>query len=139
MLKTPKKIANLFFALFTITTVLHSMFAVSHGTESVNHQMLLQRAILIFFTSLSYVLIKSWSSKNKVLSFVLPYIVYMGLSLGYTFTSAKVSEGDPAYLPVLLQGSVIYIIVYGFLQLPKYFKKLNLPKVNPAKSDNHSA
>lgn len=128
MIKKMKKIANLFFALFTLSTLLHSTFAIGKGTEAVSHAMLVDRGILLFLASFSYVLIKAWSSKNKVLSLLLPYCVYMGLGIAYTYVSGNLLPGGESnYLGLFLQGTIVYIVVYGLMNLPKYLKELTLP------------
>lgn len=127
MIRTPQKVLRLFFAIFTLTTLLNSSVQLMFHKEMESHQGLLDRAVLILIGSLVFVIIDDMHFKNKTLKFALPYFLFMTLAMCYTYlTSVFWAElTATSYMWVFFKGTVVYLLVYGFQELPAYLKKRN--------------
>lgn len=127
MIRTPQKVLRLFFAIFTLTTLLNSSVQLLFGNQFESHQGLMDKGVLIFIGSFVYILINDMSFKNKTLKFALPYFLFMTLAMCYTYlTSVFWAElTATSYMWIFFKGTVVYLLVYGFQELPDYLKKRN--------------
>lgn len=138
MLKTPRKIINLFFAIFTLSTLAHSIWCIIKEIPSVTHEMLVNRAVVTFLGTFVFILLRAWNFENKILRFVLPYVTFMGLSLCYTYLSGVFFAAiSPSYFHMILYGTAVYLVVYGVLEFP-YFAKLAYDKKQNAATKNNT-
>ncbi|TCK93337.1 hypothetical protein EDC19_1529 [Natranaerovirga hydrolytica] len=103
--------------LFTTVTIIHSLMVVS-GIDSPKQGVfayihLLTRFVLIFLivssTGLSKLLKKS--AGNKVIVYVIPYIITLGLMLLFVFVKGfKVDLHPDAYIDISMSFTAMYII-----------------------------
>lgn len=113
ILSVSKKILIQFCVVFTFATLASCAINLPLGFETDTYSHILDRAALSFIGCIIITIMLELNFKNKVLNFIVPYVIFMPLAFLYVFISGFFNELHPnAYRDIFLNDTIAYIVVY---------------------------
>ena len=117
-----KKILILFCITFTLTTLASCIINLSLKNLTDTYIHIIIRAILCLTGSIVINFGFEIKFPNKILAFIIPYLIFIALAFLTVFISGIFIELHPrAYLDIFLNDSIAYIIIYTLIILNKKF------------------
>ena len=116
--KMIKSILVMFCIIFTFATLISCILNLALGYETDTYIHIIDRAILTLLGSLVITLVHELKLKNAILSFLLPYVIFIILAMVFVFISGFFEELHPnAYRDVFLNDTIAYIVVYACVKI----------------------
>lgn len=123
MRKNIKRILVLFCIIFTFGTLFSCVSNLMLGYETDTYLHIIDRAILTLIGSVVIIMVLELKLKNRILNFILPYVIFITLAMLYVFISGFFEELHPnAYRDVFLNDTIAYIVVYACLKIYEKIK-----------------
>ena len=133
-MKNVKKTFLLFCIIFTVITILSSCINLAIGRVEDTHTHILDRAVLTLLGSFVVVILTQYDFKNRIVQFMIPYVVFISLAMVYVWISGFWEELHPdAYRDVFLNDTIAYAVVYCILGI---YKNINKNKKKKFKRDS---
>lgn len=123
-----KRGMNLFCLIYTFATIISSSLQLYMGSLTDTNSHILNRAIIVLIAVIIITLFENIKFQNKVLSYLIPYIISMIIVFSYVWISGNFVELHPnAYRDIFLNFTgvtIIYCVVENIVKKSK--KKQNI-------------
>lgn len=101
-----------FSAVFAVTTLVSSALQLAQGHPTDTNFHILNRAAIVFIAVLTIQLFVKIQLKNKVLSYLVPYAISMGVVFFYVWLTGFVEPLHPdAYRDIFLNFTAVAVVI----------------------------
>lgn len=116
----------LFCIIYAITTLISSSIQLLQDQPTDTNFHILNRAAIVFIAVLTIILFETVQLKNKLLSYLIPYLISMGIVFFYVWLTGFVEPLHPdAYRDIFLNFTAVSLAVMFIFYIKDKRKKVN--------------